>query len=81
METIAGEQFLDEEDVARIFGKKKSSLRSDAARRCGPPRISVGNRILYRASAVRDYLKKCEVDFDALRESVLTDDAARKPRR
>ena len=70
MHKIAGEDFLNEAEVGEILGKEVSSLRSDAARRRGPPRISDGNCILYRAVTLRDWLIAHERDFDGLRAQV-----------
>lgn len=67
---IAGEIFFDEEEVGRILKKEISSLRSDAARRRGPPRIADGNCILYRAVPFRDWLMAREINYDELRSRV-----------
>lgn len=70
MHTIAGEDFFEEAEVAKILNKEISSLRSDAARRRGPPRISEGNCILYRAVALREWLIAHERDFKEMQDRV-----------
>lgn len=67
---IAGVEFYDEEETSHVMKKEISSLRSDAARRRGPPRISEGNCILYRADALRDWLISREVNYDDVRDKV-----------
>lgn len=67
VKVVEGETFLEESEVAALLNKQICSLRSDAARRVGPPRIRLGNLILYRATALQKWLLAHERDFTAVR--------------
>lgn len=65
VKTINGEAFYGEDEVSVLLDKRVCSLRSDAARRVGPPRIRLGNLILYRAAALHDWILAHEREFVA----------------
>jgi hypothetical protein len=46
--SLGDDEFLEEHEVAAFLGKRIQSLRSDASRRKGPPRVVIGRRVLYR---------------------------------
>jgi len=53
-----------EQQAADFLGKTVNTLRHDASRRRGPPRIKNGKQVLYRAKAVLEWLEVQEVDPD-----------------
>jgi len=63
------ENYYTEEEVAKILNKSISTLRADACRRRGAPRIKLGRRILYRIDAFNNWIMKHETDFDKLRRA------------
>ncbi|MBF0327298.1 MAG: helix-turn-helix domain-containing protein [Alphaproteobacteria bacterium] len=60
MKTLLHEEFLSEEELCEWLGIAVPTARSNAARRKGPPRIRVGQRIFYRKSAVLAWLLEHE---------------------
>jgi hypothetical protein len=67
MLTIANENFLSEAEAAGILGQKVATLRWNRARRKGPPVVRHGRTLLYREAALLDWLKRQEVDLEAVR--------------
>ena len=61
--------YLSESETAEKLGVTISTLRTWACRRRGPARTPVGKRILYRESALADWLKRQEVDPEAARQA------------
>ena len=59
--------FYTEEEVGNFLNKKVDTLRQDASRRKGPPRVRVGRRVFYRIDAFNNWLVNHEADFDTLR--------------
>lgn len=55
-----GDEFLTESQVSEILGLKAATLRNWSAARKGPPRISVGRKILYRRAALVAWLESRE---------------------
>jgi hypothetical protein len=56
----ASDLYLTPDRLAKLLGKSNRTLSRWHTLRVGPPRIAVGNLILYRASAVRDWLRDNE---------------------
>lgn len=54
-------EFYSASEVARILGVKETTLGRWHAARRGPPRIKVGNLILYRKAAFAVWLQEVEV--------------------
>ena len=67
MISMPNDDFLTEEETASILNKTIASLRADASRRKGPPRIRVGKRVLYRKSQLEKWLTEHECDFASFR--------------
>jgi len=67
MQTLVNETLLSEAEAASLLGVEISTLRTNAARRKGPPRIKAGRMVLYRQAAVLDWLRRNEVDPEAAR--------------
>lgn len=61
--------YYTEEEVAYIFNKTVATLRSDAARRKGPPRTKMGRTIFYNKESLKKWMGEHEIDFDQLRRS------------
>jgi hypothetical protein len=70
MQTLMNENFLNEIEAAAFLGCTIPTLRSNAARRKGPPRIVVSRKPLYREAALLDWMKRREVDPEAARRRV-----------
>ena len=66
--------YYTEEEVSRITGKAVSTLRSDAARRRGPPRTVINRRVYYRTEAFQKWLRAQERDFGTRRDKPSPDD-------
>ena len=62
------EGFRSEQEQAEIMNVTIPTLRSMATRRTGPPRIKRGRQILYGIKRYDEYLRRLEVDYDALRK-------------
>jgi hypothetical protein len=58
--SAAGELYLTPDRLAKVLGKSGRTLSRWHTLRIGPPRVAVGNLILYRASAVQDWLRDNE---------------------
>ncbi len=57
--------YYTEEEVSQTTGKAISTLRSDAARRKGPPRTVINRKIYYRIEAFQEWLLAQERNFEA----------------
>jgi len=62
------DNYFTEQEVAIILNKKVSSLRTEAARRKGAPRIRVGNKILYKKDSFERWLAGHEIDYQKIRK-------------
>jgi hypothetical protein len=62
------ENFYTEQEVADFLNKKIASLRSEASRRKGAPRIKVGKKILYKKDSFESWLVRQETDFQKIRK-------------
>lgn len=60
-EGLAG--YYTEAEVSRLTGKAISTLRSDAARRKGPPRTVINRKVYYRVCAFKKWLVAQEQNF------------------
>lgn len=56
-----GEEFVNEIAVAKMLGKSLRTIKGYRFKRTGPPFIQIGQKILYRKSAVKDWLLKHEI--------------------
>ena len=54
------EEYLPEEQVAKLFGRNIRTLRQWRKQRQGPAFCKVGGQIIYRRAAVNDWLKSIE---------------------
>lgn len=57
---FTSEEYVDRETLASALNIHVRTLDRWHLERRGPPRITVGRRILYRADAVREWLKANE---------------------
>ena len=53
---LLDEEFLTETDVGEMLGLKTNTLRIQSARRKGPPRVKLGNRVLYRKTSLLEWM-------------------------
>lgn len=52
------QKLLDAEEVAKILGVKKNTIRAWRAKKIGPPFIKILKTIRYRREDVEDFLRK-----------------------
>jgi excisionase family DNA binding protein len=57
-------EYLTPDELARELGLCKRTLDRWHAGRYGPPRVTVGRRPLYRRSAVQEWLRSREQNFE-----------------
>jgi excisionase family DNA binding protein len=69
--------YLSEAEAARQLAVTVATLRTWASRRREPPRTKVGRRVLYRASALQEWLLAQERDVAAARRGGSTRGLAR----
>jgi predicted DNA-binding transcriptional regulator AlpA len=50
------ETLIDENEIARIFGRPVSTLQKDRVEKRGPPYIKIGRHVRYRPSDVKAWL-------------------------
>ena len=62
------DNYYTEQEVAFFLNKKISSLRCEASRRKGAPRIKVGKKILYKKESFERWLSGNEIDFQKIRK-------------
>jgi len=65
MITIANENLLSEAETAALVGWTVSTLRTNRARRKGPPVVKHGRTPLYREASVLAWLKSREINLEA----------------
>lgn len=60
-----GSEYLTVEELSKLLGRSTRTLFRWHARREGPPRTKVGSLILYRRTAVDNWLQRNEVCGEA----------------
>jgi predicted DNA-binding transcriptional regulator AlpA len=58
--------YLTPRQLAAQLGCYEKTLSRWHAARSGPPRVTIGRRLLYRRTAVADWLQRQEKNFDEL---------------
>ena len=69
MSTASIDGYLSEGETAARLGVTRSTLRTWAARRRGPPRTVVGRTIFFREEALKGWLLSRERDPEAARKA------------
>jgi hypothetical protein len=54
------DDYLNEDEMARLRGVSKRTLRAERRRGDGPPFVKIGRKTLYRKSGFKEHLKAIE---------------------
>ena len=61
MERIRRKEYLTEKEVEKLFSLSAATLRTQRARKSGPPFSRIGGKIFYSATTLSNYLKGNEL--------------------